>query len=569
MQSAVDISNRKVRLLSSIDLDEVLATVAEIISEICSPQAVAVLMWDTDLETYGDRFLFGPRKKELGKLAEAFADIETEGLDRRIFEVDADELGVSMHKDLDPVLCFPVTYDSRLCACILIAGADETEPDEIVEDLDNYPFGVALNHGWEFKELQRENVRLRGQYEEMESRTRMLESQTMELIHDMTSRDTLRTRQVDRERLVYWISNAVRSSVHIQEVLDLTVEKIGTTLGVSRCLLLRAVDTPDRLVVFEWHQQNTEPVKNLFYSDEGFEFTQAALEKQSPHDLDDPALDTHSKYNKTFLRKLGIRSGLIVPLVMRNRVLGVLFLQDCVQPRDWSIDDVSMIGSLADNLSVAIENAELHQERERQAVTDGLTGVANRRSFNENFTREFERARRYGETLSLVMIDLDFLKKINDTYGHQAGDEAIKMIGKMLRQSSRSIDTAARYGGEEFCLLLPNTEIDMAEQLADRLRRLINEEQIEGPGRISASLGVASYPLHADNEEALFQRADEALYAAKQGGRNQVKVATAAAEGFDIKNGRAIQPPPPAAASVDPSIDNPQNPNKESMLDIK
>jgi diguanylate cyclase (GGDEF)-like protein len=253
---------------------------------------------------------------------------------------------------------------------------------------------------------------------------------------------------------------------------------------------------------------------------------------------------------------------------MRNRVLGVLFLQDCVQPRDWSIDDVSMIGSLADNLSVAIENAELHQERERQAVTDGLTGVANRRSFNENFTREFERARRYGETLSLVMIDLDFLKKINDTYGHQAGDEAIKMIGKMLRQSSRSIDTAARYGGEEFCLLLPNTEIDMAEQLADRLRRLINEEQIEGPGRISASLGVASYPLHADNEEALFQRADEALYAAKQGGRNQVKVATAAAEGFDIKNGRAIQPPPPAA-SVDPSIDNPQNPNKESMLDIK
>jgi diguanylate cyclase (GGDEF)-like protein len=568
MQSAVDISNRCVRLLSTIDLDEVLASVAEIIGEVCSPQAVAILMWDTDLETFGDRFFFGPRKKELVKLAEAFADEEQSEPERKIFEVDATELGVTLHKDLDSVHCYRVVYDGSLCACILIAGADdEVEADEIVEDLEHYPFGTALYHGWEFKELERENTRLRSQYEEMEEKTSMLEEQTMKLIRDMTSRDTLRTRQVDRERLVYWISNTVRSSVHIQEVLETTVEKIGTTIGVSRCLLLRAVDSADRLVVFEWCKQNTEPVKNLFYSDEGFEFTQSALSTPSPHDLVDTDLDRHHKYSKSFLQKLGIRSGLIVPLVLRDNVLGVLFLQDCLQPRDWSIDDVSMIGSLADNLSVAIENAELHQERERQAVTDGLTGVANRRSFNESLTREFERARRYGETLSLVLIDLDFLKKINDTYGHQVGDEAIKMIGKMLRQSSRSIDSAARYGGEEFCLLLPNTEIDMAEQLADRLRRLINEEDIEGPGRISASLGVASYPMHADNEEALFQRADEALYAAKQAGRNQVKIATAAPEGFDMKtNGRAKEP----AATTEPNGDNPQNPTKEStMLDIK
>ena len=244
-----------------------------------------------------------------------------------------------------------------------------------------------------------------------------------------------------------------------------------------------------------------------------------------------------------------------------------MFLQDCVQPRDWTIDDVSMIGSLADNLSVAIENADLHQERERQAVTDGLTGVANRRSFNETFTREFERARRYGETLSLVLIDLDFLKKINDTYGHQAGDEAIKTIGRLLRESSRSIDSAARYGGEEFCLLLPNTEIDMAEQLADRLRRLINEEPIEGPGKISASLGVACYPMHADNEETLFQRADEALYAAKQAGRNQVKIASPAPDGFDLKN---VADATKEAKPPETNGENPQNPSKEStMLDVK
>lgn len=173
---------------------------------------------------------------------------------------------------------------------------------------------------------------------------------------------------------------------------------------------------------------------------------------------------------------------------------------------------------------MAIENAELHQEKERQAVTDGLTGIANRRSFGETLAREFERAKRYEQPLSLVVIDMDFLKVINDSFGHQIGDEAIRQIGRILKQSSRSIDLAARYGGEEFCLLLPNTEIKMAEQFAERLRRLINDVHIEGPGHISASMGVASYPLHASDPDALFRKADEALYEAKQAGRNLVKV---------------------------------------------
>ncbi len=123
------------------------------------------------------------------------------------------------------------------------------------------------------------------------------------------------------------------------------------------------------------------------------------------------------------------------------------------------------------------------------------------------------------------MIDLDFLKKINDTYGHKAGDDAIASIGKLLKLSSRVSDVAARYGGEEFCLLLPNTETEMAEQLAERIRRMIFEVHIEGPGTISASIGVASYPNHADDCDQLFQKADAALYAAKQGGRNRVHVA--------------------------------------------
>lgn len=573
MQSALDISNRKVRLLSTMELQEVQSVVADIVTEICDPKAVAVLMWDEDLEHFGNKVSFGEQKKEIAKLVDAFCEEEPD-IDgkNKIAEVDLDDLGVNLPASLDPVWCYQVVNNGRLIACILLIGVDEEfESDKLLAELEEYPFATALYHSWEFSELQLENERLRSQYEDMELQTRrrveQMEEQTRNLIRDLTSRDHLRTRQVDRERLVYWISNAIRSSLHIQEVLDMTVEKIGTTIGVSRCLALRAVDTSDRLVVFEWHQDNIQSVKHLFHSDEGFQFAQAALSTPTPQDLVDPELDTQCKYDKEFLRKFGIRSGLIVPLVLRDNVLGVLFLQDCVHPREWTIDDVSMIGSLADNLSVAIENADLHQERERQAVTDGLTGVANRRSFNETFTREFERARRYGESLSLVLIDLDYLKKINDTYGHQAGDEAIKTIGRLLRESCRSIDSAARYGGEEFCLLLPNTEVEMAEQLADRLRRLINDEPIEGPGHISASLGVACYPMHADNEETLFQRADEALYAAKQGGRNQVKISSPAPDGFDMKATPQIVE---EAKATEVTGENKQNPSKEStVLDIK
>jgi diguanylate cyclase (GGDEF)-like protein len=532
MDSNSDVTNNAIRLLSSIDLDEVAAIVADVLLQLSPYRALAVLMWDEDLERFGERFVFGPDKKDFLKVAESYADSyeQTEVEELQLEELDTEEIGSSLNKNLLPIhLCW-IKNGQAVCACLLIAGEIENA-DEVEQHLGRYPLGLALHNAWQYRELSHENNRLRGQYEEIEDKTSVMEDQTRKLIHDITARDAMRTKQVERERLVYWISNAVRSSVQIREVLETTVNKIGTTIGVSRCLLLHAVT--DELEIFEFTGPLTEPVRNLFLLEEGSAFAKIAFTRTSPHDLEDPDSDSQSDYDQNFLRKLGFRSGLIVPLVIRDRVLGVMFLQDCLQPREWSIDDVSLIGSLADNLAVAIENAELHQERERQAVTDGLTGIANRRSFNDNLSREFERARRYHESLSLIMVDLDHLKKINDTYGHQAGDEAIKTIGRVLKHSSRSIDLAARYGGEEFCLLLPNTELDMAEQLAERLRRLINEVSIDGVGNITASLGVASYPVHADNPDSLFQKADEALYVAKQAGRNNVKVARLPLESSD------------------------------------
>ena len=316
-------------------------------------------------------------------------------------------------------------------------------------------------------------------------------------------------------------------------MLETAVEKIGTTLSLSRCHLLRA-GFEDQIEIYDYSDGKVAQIKEELLQGEGLEFTRAALSIKTPRHLDDHKFEEQDKFNARFLEKLGMRSGLVQPIIMREEVIGSLFLEDCQVSREWSIDDMSLIDSMADHLAVAIENAELHRELEKQAVTDGLTGVANRRSFNEALEREFERARRYNQDLSLIVVDLDFLKKINDTYGHMTGDEAIKAIGHVLAQSSRSTDITARYGGEEFCVLLPNTDIEMAEQLGERLRRLIADTLIEGPGSLSASIGVASYPMHSDSSDMLFLRADEALYRAKQEGRNCVRVSCVGPNGVNL-----------------------------------
>jgi|GEM_PF-453614 len=548
-------------LLSALELDEVMDQACHILKDIVGAEAAGMFMWDADLESISDRHVLADKNKDFKALAEAFSkafdadcfeggsfgasstDAPAEPGKSRIVVEELPEalelsLAGSVLKNLGDVICvrFFMTAneeDGEILRALAILSGHDLDMDSknftaAEEAIMAYPIGLALGRAFEIKELARENERLRGQYEEMEDKTSSMEEQTRKLIHDVTARDSIRMKQLERERLVYWISNAVRSSVHIQEVLDMTVEKLGNQFSVSRAVLFRADEQGNVPEVYEFVQNGVESVKHLFMTEDGQEFVLKALSKESPESIENPDFDDRCTYNREFLKLMSITSGLIVPLVMRTRVLGALFLQDMDVAREWSIDDISLIGSLADNLSVAIENAELHQERERQAVTDGLTGVANRRAFNDSLQKEFERAKRYDQPLSLIVIDLDFLKKINDKYGHMAGDEAIRAIGQVLRQSSRSIDFPARYGGEEFCLLLPNTEIDMAEQLAERLRRLINEVTIEGHGAISASLGVASFPLHAESSDTLFLKADEALYCAKTGGRNCVRIATTA-----------------------------------------
>lgn len=172
----------------------------------------------------------------------------------------------------------------------------------------------------------------------------------------------------------------------------------------------------------------------------------------------------------------------------------------------------------------AIREAEERRELWRLATTDGLTGLANLRFLRETLAREIERVQRYGEPLTLIMIDMDGLKEINDRLGHEAGNEALRALATKIRTSLRSADFAARFGGDEFAILLPHSDAAEGERLAERLRLALGGER-QGPLPLRASFGVASVDGTIADADALFEAADRALYEAKRTGKDRVVIA--------------------------------------------
>lgn len=514
------------RFLSQLNLEALQSEFAQLFMDTFGCHTVGYSIWDEDLEEFGSAWVKGEQVKLMGDLIEDLSEsFDNSSSSFTNLETDEEfsELGKTQKIQLEN------------CAYILLSGAEQLKIEEIEEFFEKVPIRIMLVNAWTHTELVKENERLRNSYDELEEQTSTLEDETRKLINDLTLRDSLRTKHVERERMGYEISHLIKDHLEVQKLLETAVEKIGTTLSLSRCHFIRKMQS-EEFEIFDYNTEDVPYIKDEFLEGDGLEFTRACLSEKLPQTIDEESVKQDNAFNSKFLEKLGMRSGLVQPVVIHEAIIGSLILEDCKFNREWSIDDMAFFEFLADQLSVAIERAELSEEVKRQAVTDGLTGVANRRSFNQALSSEFERAKRYSQDLSLLVVDLDYLKKINDTYGHTTGDEAIKSIGQVLASSSRANDITARYGGEEFCVLLPNTDLEMAEQLGERLRRTINETEIDGPGNISASIGVASYPIHADTSDMLFLRADEALYQAKQEGRNCIRVSSMAPDGSDIDN---------------------------------
>jgi diguanylate cyclase (GGDEF)-like protein len=218
-----------------------------------------------------------------------------------------------------------------------------------------------------------------------------------------------------------------------------------------------------------------------------------------------------------------VRSWLGVPLIFQERVIGLLAI-DSAQPNHFTEEDTNLATMFANQVAVTLENARIFKETQDQAITDALTGIYNRRGLFQVGDFELIRARRTSRPFSILMFDIDHFKRVNDQYGHPVGDQILRGLAERCRLNSRSIDVACRYGGEEFIIFLPDTTAEVAQAVAERLRRVVMEASFPtdaGPLGITISIGAAQ-ALERDVLKTLIERADHALYAAKRTGRNRV-----------------------------------------------
>ncbi len=223
--------------------------------------------------------------------------------------------------------------------------------------------------------------------------------------------------------------------------------------------------------------------------------------------------------------KRGIRSIVYLPLLVKGEAMGSLIIGSS-KPNAYTPGQVSLLERLASQIAVPVENSQLYARAEQRARVDELTNLFNRRHFDERIKQEIERHARYRGLLSLILLDLDFFKAYNDTQGHTAGDKILELVGTLINKAIRNTDLAFRYGGDEFAVILPQSATNDALVVAERVRGRIASEMSKKDIKISASLGLASWPNDGVTTEELVNAADRALYYAKETGGNMTCIAS-------------------------------------------
>jgi len=327
------------------------------------------------------------------------------------------------------------------------------------------------------------------------------------------------TRRAREAETLQQASAAVSSALRLDQVLDQVLENLERVVPYDSCALFLKEGSTLRVVAARGFPHKEKVIGQRFPAQD--ELLLESVKRGSPLILADAQRDPRYKH---WGDSAHVRSWMGVPLIKRNDVIGFLTI-DHSQPGIYTPNHAKLARAFANQAAAAIDNARLFESVQRMAVSDPLTGLYNRRHFFELASKEFYRARRYGKDLSLVMMDLDDLKLINDTYGHLVGDQLIMFVADQCRNQLRKADLAARFGGDEFILLLPETGLEQAMQVAWRLRDAVARGLTDEKGGMvvsGVSLGVSTLDPSCNTLELMVNRADQALYTAKESGKNRV-----------------------------------------------
>lgn len=334
--------------------------------------------------------------------------------------------------------------------------------------------------------------------------------------------------------LLHEVSNAIRDSLNLSDVMARAARDLGETMHASRCFIRRLRSISPLSVVATEQEYLNENENISKASDLILDFEKEWLESLNIlpdseransvlhiKNIDEKYKDAPNPL-KTILNTIQLKSFLSIPLVTRGKIIGSLCIHQCDRYRTFTQNEIEFAKRVASEASVAVLNADLFAKVEYQAQRDSLTGLYNHAYFQTALLQEAERVKRTGANISVIMIDLDHLKSMNDKFGHKLGDEAITLVAGKLNQCLRRMDIISRYGGDEFAALLPETDLETAKQIAQRILETLNRTILSEWGTLSASIGVSGTPHEEKDKEAIMKAADDAMYVSKRSGRNKV-----------------------------------------------
>ncbi len=312
------------------------------------------------------------------------------------------------------------------------------------------------------------------------------------------------------------------STLDLNELINISIDMFLETVWSNKGILMLFSDDRPELEVKAFKGMGKEEVLEL-KKDPAETWAMTTIEKEKKPILAQE-LASKSSYQSYSTINRNLPFAVYIPMLKEGELYGVVKVGPKINGEPFTENDLEFFATLSSQAVIAFENARLYS----LAITDSITKLYVHRYFQLRLDEEVARSRRYNSTISLLMCDIDHFKSINDNYGHQQGDLILKEISKILRKNVRNTDIAARYGGEEFAIILPETTQADAKIVAERIRRDVSQFEFasiipgQPPLKCSISIGVAGFPLNADNKDQLIQKADSSLYRAKDMGRNKV-----------------------------------------------
>ena len=317
------------------------------------------------------------------------------------------------------------------------------------------------------------------------------------------------------------IISEIDSTLELDKVLDLIIQKAVQVVEAERGSLMLFDHKTEELYIKSSIGLSKKTISTVRIA-AGEGIAGWVFKQGKPLLIKEGAKDPRfKKFNKT---KEKLKSIISVPLKIKGQVIGVINVDNKRGGDIFNLDDLKLLSVFANEIAIAVQNAQLHQEIKQLAIIDDLTGLYNFRYIKDRLEEEVKRAQRYERPLALIMADIDRFKNYNDAFGHLEGNKALKNLANILKVNVREVDIVGRFGGEEFIVILPEADKKEAQEIAERIRLKVERYKFIDKKELTLSLGVTSCFQEIISPECLIYKVDQALYQAKRKGRNRVEV---------------------------------------------